>query len=433
MRNVLYNCSLALSVFLLFLASISIWVFIPLPAFFSKIPSAGLGIETFYAFITFVIACVLLFQILLKKKWRSFVVCYFPYFLIFLLIFPFFYQTINSSAVAHATWLKAQHENLTWLGGDIYTSQEYVKYDFKNRLFVVDSSREIAVFSLPTLNSEIFTLGIVNELLKWFGYSSYFCEFINRGFVYSLLGCLSILLLSLRDKELFDIAAAAKVFRKTFFLTTIVGSFVFFYICTVAFVVSRAEADARRGDYRSATSKLRLSKKLLPLVAHNTSFIFQKGLLDLKLKRKSNAERLFRAKNLIDANLNAQALPILIELSSVGFAIGRESRRLITKIGIDGLNSNNLNKSISLMESVVRLDSTSLKANYALQLAYLRVGNHAGLEELFKLQKKVYSYFNAPSKKVVIASSYENLAFSSYKNANIDDALSYWQSRGKGK
>jgi len=298
-------------------------------------------------------------------------------------------------------------------------------------LFVVDSSREISIFNLPTLNSEIFTLGIINELLKWFGYSSYFCEFVNRGFVYSLLGCLSLLLLSLRKPGSFHIEAAATVFRKTFFLTTIVIFFVFSYINVVALIVSRAEVDARRGNYSESVSKLELSKKLLPLVAQSTSFILQKGLLDSKLKRGSSDEKLFRAKNLLDKNFNSQALSILIELSSANSATGRESRRLITKIGIDSLNSNNLNKSIPLIESVIRFDPTSLKANYALQLAYLRRGNDVGLENLFELQKKVYSRFNARSKKTVLASSYENLAFSSYKNARIDKALRYWQNRGK--
>lgn len=349
------------------------------------------------------------------------------------LLFPAYFQLVHPAALAQATWLRSQHENLTWLGGDIYTSQEYSRVDEKLRVFVIDNPREVSSIVLPKLNSDLFSLAVISEILDWFGFSKSFLEFYKKGFLFALLGNSLILFLhysteNSKEKELnqpnflpsrLSLSIAATI--------TCLTLFIGLRVLTSSYYMNRAEKLTQAGELPKARETLLRAGKLYPPISFASSFVFQLGAFDKVLGNASIERRIHEARELFARGLKKQAITHLDESSELfdsrqPLATTRESQRLLLRAGIDAFNSNKLREAQNLLSRVLTGDPHNLKANYVSQLIALHLSQDERLLSLVEQMKGTYRFMNTRGKKPVLASAQDNLVIMYIRNEELKAA-----------
>ena len=108
--------------------------------------------------------------------------------LIGLLLFPWTVMIADPQTAGRATWLQMQHENLTWLGGDLATSQSSAALGWKTRLYVVDTPRRVSMVNPPGWRPWEFGLHRLPDLFEWLGHTNTFCQFVRRGWFLAIGG-----------------------------------------------------------------------------------------------------------------------------------------------------------------------------------------------------------------------------------------------------
>ena len=74
---------------------------------------------------------------------------------------------------------------------------------------------------------------------------------------------------------------------------------------------------------------------------------------------------------------------------------------------------------------MLREEPCNLKANYGLQLAYLRTGRRAELGSLVRRIEATYAYFQMPTKEIVLASSHENEMLAALRRGDMESTFRY--------
>ncbi|WP_435011303.1 tetratricopeptide repeat protein [Tundrisphaera lichenicola] len=343
------------------------------------------------------------------------------------LFFPCVVMMWEPSISARANWLHIQHENLTWLGGDLCTNLEYSRKSWKDRIYLVDTPRQINVIRMPTSGLGAFQFG---RLAVWFdtlGYSNRYCQFLNRGWIASLFG-MTLLILGeclpggKSDRRRFVRAATVGV--ATFVVGTLAVSIP---VVTAARHLERARRATALGLYDRAGDYLRRATAALPALAEDTFFVAQTGLLDFRMGRDRTFEgRLFRANLLERQGRYAQAMQVyqaLVAEAPKNSAVGREALRSILREATHALNGGRFDDAVHWFEAVLREEPCNLKANYALQLAFLRTGRRAEIDLLVRQIDATYAYFQMPNKAIVLALSHENAMFAALREGDAEEVF----------
>ena len=81
-----------------------------------------------------------------------------------------------------------QHDNLTWLGGDIYSEAAAGSNSWKAKVYWVDPPRQVSVAPIPDWS--VFEIGLdkTEDVLVWLGYSNTFCQFARTGWFCAVMG-----------------------------------------------------------------------------------------------------------------------------------------------------------------------------------------------------------------------------------------------------
>lgn len=349
-----------------------------------------------------------------------------------LLFFPYTVMVWDPSVAAQSTWLCGQHENLVWLGGDVPTAQEFSKQGEKNRVYVVDSPAELTVCGIGHLSPVKEGFGVIPRILFWLGYDNPFCEFARAGWMMAVLGAmLAVGGLwavhepgSRRKAILSGLYASGGVFS------------VLFTIAMLPFVVGYGRLDeATRatwaGDYSGALRWLESAGRILPVLRENTAYVEQSGLLHYRLGQLDTPEaRLHKAGQLEGQSRDQEAEALylsLLEDAAASGAVRRECLRGLLRKGISSLNSGKTDRAVQLVAFVLAKSPTDLKANYALQLAYLRSGRFRELEALTQRMKWVYGFFHVPTTRPVLATGYENMQLAEFRSGDARAAFENWR------
>ena len=104
------------------------------------------------------------------------------------LFFPCVVMAWEPTLSAQANWLHIQHENLTWLGGDLCTNLEYSRKSWKDAVYLVDTPRQINVVRMPSSGLAAFQFGRLSVWFETMGYSNRYCQFVKLGWIAALLG-----------------------------------------------------------------------------------------------------------------------------------------------------------------------------------------------------------------------------------------------------
>ena len=340
------------------------------------------------------------------------------------LLFPSIVMAREPALSARANWLHIQHENLTWLGGDLFTNLEYSRASWKDQVYLVDTPRQINVIRMPSSGLGAFQFGRLATWFETLGYSNRYCQFVKQGWIAALFG-MTLLVLGeclpggRLDRRRASLSLTAGV------STLAIGVFVVVLpVVLAALELERARGATALGRYDEAEKCLDRAIEALPSLGEDTFYVAQKGLLDFRMGREHTpAGRLFRANLLERQGRYAQARGVyeaLVAGSVKGSVVHREALRAILREGTLALNAGRFDDAIDRLEAVLRDEPCNLKANYALQLAYLRTDRRADLERLVRRIEATYVHFQMPTKAIVLASSHENEMFAALRIGDMD-------------
>lgn len=340
------------------------------------------------------------------------------------LFFPCIVMAWEPSLSARANWLQIQHENLTWLGGDLCTNLEYSRKSWKDGVYLVDTPRQINVVRMPSSGLGAFQFG---RSIVWFetlGYSNRFCQFVNRGWIAAVTG-MTLLILG-------ECLPGGRLNRTRCVRSTgaIVATFGVGVLLVSGPVIASARAlesarnAAARGLFLEAESHLARAIIALPSLQEDTFYVAQSGLIDYRLGRTDTlAGRLFAANLRERQGEYTQAITEYLRLLDdcpKGTAVHREALRAVLRFGTHALNGGRFDRAREWLERVIEDEPCNLKANYALQLAYLRSGRRVDVERMVRRIELEYAYFQMPNKGIVLALSHENELFAALREGDMD-------------
>ena len=359
-------------------------------------------------------------------------------FLIF--FFPLATMTLNPDSYANATWLDVQHKNISWLGGDIFTTQEYANFSSRRRLQIIEPASELEVFRLPYLNSNLLSLGGAMELLEWLGYSSAFCQFFSKGYAYAFFGTLILLLCCLSlgrlSLESFNLMSSAKeIVLYSLIPTLLLLSFVFLWILFNSFKINQAQSLTAKLEFRDALAVLNTVEKNLAPISYNTSFLYQKSALNYFIDKHSKQALLYRVLN--EKNTSKAIIEAKKAIEEGSSQEKLELIRFLLRVAISKYNSGSTIQAKELFDFITSHQASNIKANFVLQLIALERSdakdssrnNVKEIESLVLELKQIYSKMNTRGAKPVIAFCMENLALAKLNAGKPQEAIEILKKR----
>jgi hypothetical protein len=318
---------------------------------------------------------------------------------------------------AHAAWLQMQHDSLIWLGGDAFSIQEYANQPGEPDVDVKDLPRAFVVLPTPPSAISELRLAKLPEVLMWLGYSPAFCQFVGRGWFCALFGSFVFAISFVRRKDQGGVRLAN--FGLARLVLLLVASTIICLVAIFIFPILRAGSELTRGRndvingrFSAALHHLNLAERWLPVLAYHTDEIYQRGWLDRKLAIDSPASDLVAAiREEVEgfASRAAEHYWKLLDAQTPAPVRG-EAFRGALRLAIIDFNAGSLNSASSRLEQLTAIDPSSLKANYALQLADLRSSQKDRLENNVGEFSAVYHCFQSREKSAVLAAAHHHLA-----------------------
>ena len=317
---------------------------------------------------------------------------------------------------AHAEWLRAQNSSLI---NEAATAQEY---DYQPGEPLVDVADVIpASFSaIPVPDVTSFSdlhLSKLDEVLMWLGLSPGFCQFAALGWFCAIFGSFLVAVSFLRMKEGAGANRGDLKFVYTIVPLFVFGTFLLAIVLIAPVVMAGRElAEARtavaNGGFSQSLHHLDLAEAYLPILAYNTDEVYQRGWLDRKLGLNSSAARLVSAIREEEEGFNSRAAQHYTELLDPDRPepVRDEAFRGALRLAIKDLNAGLLERAASRLAQLTSIDPSSIKANYALQLADLRSSRKDRLEREVAEFETVYKCFASLEKSAMLAFAHRRMA-----------------------
>ena len=347
------------------------------------------------------------------------------------LLYPYFVTVRSPNVSADAAWLQMQHDNLTWLGGDIYANAEYGAKGWKSKTYLVDAPRQLAVINLPSWSPWEFGLHRTQDLMLWLGYSNAFCQFVGKGWALAVVGAVLLLLASLQccgELILGRAGAAVGLFTSIAFVSAIVG-------WSLPFKASQeirvAAEFCGKQEYAKAKNHLERAVELLPVLGQDTYYVAQRGVLDQRLNIESDYAELQKSNRLESAGRFDQAFTILKRLcDSDESAVRREAFRGILRFAIQDYNCARFESSSDRFSLVLKYYPCDVKVIYLLQLQGIRESRAQSVDEMRDWMYAASGKFNFGTKKALRAVAQQHAAI---VVGLSDDPVAIWAGQSKAK
>jgi hypothetical protein len=319
---------------------------------------------------------------------------------------------------AHAAWLQTQNASIIRVSGDVRTAQEYAHQPGEWEVCVKDLLPR-AFVALPTPVSSFSEVRFARlpQLAMWLGFSPAFYEFARAGWFCGIFGSSLLIASCVRVKNREgrrhqDLSLACRM--PLFF---ILGACLLWALCLLPVVMAGRELENAHtavweGHYRESLRHLNGAEAWMPVLAYHTDAVYQRGWLDRKLGVNSGAAQLasaIREETEGFESRAAQHYADLLEANAPG-PVRDEAFRGTLRKAINDFNAGLLDRAALRLTQLLEIDPTSLKANYALQLADLRSFRKDRLECEIARFIAVYRCFQSLEKGVVIAAAHHRLA-----------------------
>jgi len=345
-----------------------------------------------------------------------------------LLTYPYAIMNWEPTIAGDAAWLEAQHRNLIWSGGDLNMSVGHRIEGVMDKILLTQTPRSVNPVEVSEWRPSELSLARLPNLVDRLGYSNKFFEFLRLGWVVALGGCLLILTAIGAPGGYVHVGRLVR-------MSGIVSASII-VLCVTAWcwsfaaaadLASAAESTAR-GEYQAALDAMQRAKQKLPSLGEDSYFIAQQGLLEDALGKRTSEVRLYRADLDELAGKRHQAdvaYESLIADADTPSPVRREACRALLRSAIDALNAGRTNAAAKQLEQVLATEPCNLKANYALQFAYLRSGHYRSVPQLAQRLEAVYRSFQFPSKLAAVSASYQNAVVADAARGNTELAVAH--------
>ena len=325
--------------------------------------------------------------------------------------FPYAVMIRCPTLAAQAAYLQAQHDNLTWLGGDIYAGAEFGSRGDKVKTYLIDTPKQLSVVRLPSWSPWEFGLHRCEDLMRWVGYTNVFCQFVGKGWAMAVVGSVMLYLASLGHRGELVFARAGvtmTVFTVGAAVMSVIGWAVPF--AAVGWVRSAAEASSV-GDDQLSLDHLHRAVDWMPVLSQDTYYVAQRGVLDARLDRDTDFRRLGEVVAHEAAGRYEAAWDGLVPLmDSSEPAVAREATRAVFRFAIQDFNSGRLRLADQRLRMVHRRQPCDVKAIYVAQILAIRNGRVRRSAEMRDHLRLAADQLNFGTTKVLRAVSEQNQA-----------------------
>jgi hypothetical protein len=320
---------------------------------------------------------------------------------------------------AHAGWLQAQNYSLILPFGDAYRAQEYAQGPGQSLVYVAEVlPRAFEAMPTPVVNSySDFHLSRLEEIFMWVGISPGFCQFVYRGWFCGMFGALLMTAVFMRVRRREGVLEEKVRLSPCIPLILIWGAVLLYAVCLAPIVIAgrqltRARMAAAEGRLSESMRDLERMVAWLPAVAYNSDIVYQRGWLEQKLGLQSDAALLFSATREEGEGFDARASQHYSEVLArqPDGPLRDEAYRGALRLAIKDFNSGLVDRAAARLEALEMIDPSCIKANYALQLAYLQSFRKAELERELARFEAIYASFQSLEKSGLVASAHRRLA-----------------------
>lgn len=324
--------------------------------------------------------------------------------------YPYCQVATESQLAARAAWLHVQHENLTWLGGDIFRNQEYERTPRQVQLYVTDSPRQVSVLPTPVWSWRLPDLSQLPVMFAWLGYTNAFCQFVGPGWFLALVGS-SLWILSMVFVGPRDEMQRLRTAIRTGMIVAGLGVLVAWYApLRAGMLLHQAAKLTSRGDHLAALAQLDRAADTWKPLREDTEFVVQHGLSDLAAGRVTPYAELYRARLLERDELDDQAISIyrgLLAHEDLESSIRREACRGVLRFAERAANAGEWQQALVGLDLVRQYDPCSPKALFASLICYMQLGDAAAAQQTCGQLQVIYGFMNYPNRCIVLAKARE--------------------------
>jgi hypothetical protein len=339
-------------------------------------------------------------------------------FLVLTIVYPALTIQRCAAVSANAAWLQTQNVSLIRVGGDARTAQEYSHLPGEWEVSVKEIlPRAFVAIPTPVSSFSELRLARLPQLAMWFGFSPAFYEFARPGWFCGIFGSFLLAISFCRSKKGIGLPCRERWLAHRIFLLFIPGACFLWVLCLVPVVMAGRELDAARenaaeGRFGESLRHLDLAETWIPVLAFNTDAVYQRGWLDHKLGVESRAAELVSAIHEEIEGFSERAIQHYTELldTEAPKTIRDEAFRGILRLAIKDFNAGLVDRAAFHLTHLLSIDPTSLKANYALQLADLRSFRKDRLVTEVAQFIAIYACMQCLEKRVVISAAHHRLA-----------------------
>jgi hypothetical protein len=332
-----------------------------------------------------------------------------------LLLYPAITMQRCVSISAHATWLQAQHDSLTRLGGDSFNAQEHVFQTLEADIDIKDLPRAFTILPSPPATPADFRLAKFPEILMWLGYTPAFCQLAAIGWFCAAFGSILLAIAFIRGKEgaigQWSPPPGSRLFWCTIVVLPVIAVIDFGPVYLAGRELAKGREASGNGEFAKALECLDRAEKWLPILSYQTDNLYQRGWLDRQVGRPSAQASLVRAMREEIEGFNDRAVRHYQELLDARFpeTVRGEAFRDVLRLSINDFNGGLVNRAQASLLRLAALDSTCLKSLYALQLTSLQTGQGAQLARAVSQFSAVYRCFESPEKEGILALAHQRL------------------------
>jgi hypothetical protein len=320
---------------------------------------------------------------------------------------------------AHAGWLQQQNFSLIVSVGDSFLGQEYF-YEPGQPEVQINEALPRSFQAMPTpsvLSLADLHLTKLQHIFIWLGLSPGFCQFVTWGWFSGVIGSLLLVIcfMPLKGNQRSSPGDRRSLYR-------LVGVFVFtgFAVCLAGLLpimmaaqeLTRAENSANHGKYSESIRHLDIAEKWVPVLSYHTDLLYQRGWLEEKVGLQSPVRQVYSAIREEEegfADRAAQEYAALLN-PEIPKAVRDEAYRGALRLAIKDFNTGLVGRAAAVLEHLTAIDPSSVKADYAMQLADLREFRKAQLEQDVAKFETIYECFESPEKSPLVAAAHRRLA-----------------------
>ncbi|MBK1832576.1 hypothetical protein [Roseibacillus ishigakijimensis] len=338
---------------------------------------------------------------------------------VYLIAFPQFVTVFDAHTSGKLAWLQQQHDNITWLGGDIFLGHGKRDQGEAPVIDLEDPPHRLAAFRPPVMAPWSIGIAEIPDLIWWLGYNPAFCQFLSKGWVLGHLGSLLLLFGWLgwrRDDE----RAGSRLNEFHLCGSTFAAAFLLWFalacvpISASSLALKKSRQAALDDDPSLALVALDEACRWMPALAIDSGVIWQKGIFHSQLEESEAPEARLQTILAMEAEgLQQQAGVLLENLMADGpfnDPLDRELSRALLRTAIDDFNSGNMAEATRRLTIIHQRSPSCLQAIFHLQLIALQSGdlalNHRAHRDLIALYEK----FQRKEKQAVISTSWLMLA-----------------------